>query len=68
MPSSTRICVRTTTRPANLYGRLIDDTGFNGSPIPNVEITLSDGRTITKQIKEYEREPLIARRPDRRGR
>ncbi len=41
-------------KPANLYGRLIDNTGFNGSPNPDVEVTLSDGRTITKQIKEYD--------------
>jgi len=40
-------------KPASLVGRLIEDTGFNGSPNPKVEITLGDGRTITKHVKDY---------------
>ncbi|MEV7629912.1 hypothetical protein [Actinoplanes sp. NPDC089786] len=41
-------------KPASLYGRLMDNTGWNGSPNPKVTITLSDGRTITKPVKEYD--------------
>jgi hypothetical protein len=40
--------------PASLFGRLVDDSGFNGSPNPEVRITLSNGRTITKHVKDYD--------------
>jgi hypothetical protein len=41
-------------KPASVAGRLIDNTGYNDSPNPDVTITLSDGKTITRPIKEYD--------------
>jgi hypothetical protein len=41
-------------KPASVAGRLIDNTGYNGSPNPEVTLTLSDGKTITRPIKDYD--------------
>ncbi|GIE34858.1 hypothetical protein Ait01nite_079030 [Actinoplanes italicus] len=41
-------------KPASIAGRLLDNTGYNGSPNPDVTLTLSDGEIITRPIKEYD--------------
>ncbi|WP_305788219.1 hypothetical protein [Symbioplanes lichenis] len=41
-------------KPATVAGRLIEDTGYNGSPNPDVTITLRGGRTVTKPVKAYD--------------
>ncbi|MCO8271656.1 hypothetical protein M1L60_13755 [Actinoplanes sp. TRM 88003] len=41
-------------KPASIAGRLLDNTGYNGSPNPKVTITLDNGKTITTNIKDYD--------------
>lgn len=41
-------------QPATLLGRVLENTGYNGSPNPEVTITLRDGRTITGHVKDYD--------------
>ncbi|WP_199515869.1 hypothetical protein [Nucisporomicrobium flavum] len=40
--------------PDNLWGLLMDETGFNGSTNPRVSITLSDGTSHTERIRDYD--------------
>jgi hypothetical protein len=41
-------------KPASVAGRLIDNTGYNDSPNPQVTITLVDGTSITRPVKDYD--------------
>ena len=41
-------------KPSTLLGRLVENTGYNGSPNPRVRITLTDGTTLTRHVKDYD--------------
>jgi hypothetical protein len=41
-------------KPASVYGRVMDNNGWNGSPNPIVKITLRSGKVITTHIKDYD--------------
>ncbi|MBL7255770.1 hypothetical protein [Paractinoplanes lichenicola] len=41
-------------KPDTIAGRLIDYSGYNGSPNPEVTITLRNGQTIETRIKDYD--------------
>ncbi|UQU64210.1 hypothetical protein COUCH_35490 [Couchioplanes caeruleus] len=40
--------------PDNLWGLIMDETGYNGSTNPRVTITLSDGTSHTERIRKYD--------------
>ena len=41
-------------KPSTIFGRLMENTGYNGSPNPRITITLKNGGTITGHIKDYD--------------
>lgn len=41
-------------KPSTIFGRLMENTGYNGSPNPDVTITLTDGTSFTRPIKDYD--------------
>ena len=41
-------------KPSSIVGRVLENTGYNGSPNPEVTITLDNGRTFTTHIKDYD--------------
>ncbi|MBM2614928.1 hypothetical protein JIG36_05065 [Actinoplanes sp. LDG1-06] len=41
-------------KPSSIVGRMVENTGYSGSPNPDVTITLKSGRSFTTEIKDYD--------------